>query len=247
MGMMLRHLPDRPLGLAQCRSDAFGRLGQRLTRERRPGTGRSPRREGRPRIRTSCTRLPPQPPRIRAGARSRRRPRRRPAGARSRPPAGASCGTPVRWPGAHGRSPRSAVRARWRAGGTPQGEDRGLEQPGDRIARPRRGVERDRVVTHRPVGGDRIHARHREQLATPLVEHCPDVEERLQARTEPAARAAHALGNRAHTSVARGCTGAECDRPRRSESSAERWPRSSAELSLSPCGPRTGFLYFLKL
>ena len=80
----------------------------------------------------------------------------------------------------------------------------GLEQPRDRIAPPRRGIERDRVVAHGPVGGDRIHAGHGEQLAAPLMEHCPDVEERLQARTEPAARAAHALGNRAHASVARG-------------------------------------------
>jgi len=63
----------------------------------------------------------------------------------------------------------------------------GLEQARDRIAGPGGGIQRSRVLPQRAVGGDGIHPGDGEQLAAALVEHRPDVEERLQPRAEAAA------------------------------------------------------------
>ena len=77
----------------------------------------------------------------------------------------------------------------------------GLEQPRDRVAGARGGVERGRVVAQRAVGGDRVDAGHREQVAASLVQDRADVEERLQPGPEAAARAPRALGDRAEPAV----------------------------------------------
>ncbi len=73
----------------------------------------------------------------------------------------------------------------------------GLEQPRDGVAGARRGVERLGVVAQPGVGGDRVDAGDREQLAAALAQQRADMEERLQPRAEAAARAPRALGDRA--------------------------------------------------
>src|SRR2546421_1683158 len=80
---------------------------------------------------------------------------------------------------------------------------RALEQPAYGVARERRRVERGGPVSQAGMRGDGVGAGHGEELATPLVQHRPDVEERLQSRAEPAPGAAHALGDRADPSVMR--------------------------------------------
>jgi len=79
-----------------------------------------------------------------------------------------------------------------------------LEQPIDRIAAPRRRVEGTRVLAQPGVAGERLGAGDRAQLRTALVEHDPQAEEGLQTPPEPRPRPAHALGDRAQASVARG-------------------------------------------
>ena len=72
-----------------------------------------------------------------------------------------------------------------------------VEQPRDGVARAPRGIQGIRALAQRPVRGQRLRARHGEQVRAPLVQAEGHAEERLQAPPEPAARAAHALGDRA--------------------------------------------------
>ena len=75
----------------------------------------------------------------------------------------------------------------------------GLEQPRDRVARARGGVERGGALAQRAVRVERLGARDGQQLRPALVEDRAQVEERLQPRAEAAARAARALRDRADT------------------------------------------------
>src|SRR5260370_125226 len=69
----------------------------------------------------------------------------------------------------------------------------GLEQTPDRIARPRRRVQRTPVTTQPCVAVDRLRARHRQQLAAPFVQLDPQAEEGLKAPSEAASRTPDAL------------------------------------------------------
>ena len=77
----------------------------------------------------------------------------------------------------------------------------GLEQPAHRIARPRGCVQRAGVAAQARVAVDRLRAGHRQQLAAPFVQLDAQTEERLKAPAEAAARAADALGDRAHATA----------------------------------------------
>jgi hypothetical protein len=59
------------------------------------------------------------------------------------------------------------------------------------------------MVAQRGVGGDRVDAGHRVQVATALVQDRVDVKERLEPGSEPTAGPARALGDRRHAPVAR--------------------------------------------
>ncbi len=74
----------------------------------------------------------------------------------------------------------------------------GLEQATNRVARARGGVEGSGVAAQARMAVDRLGARDRQQLAAPFVQLDAQAKEGLEASPEAAARAAHALGDRAH-------------------------------------------------
>ena len=76
----------------------------------------------------------------------------------------------------------------------------GLEQPPDRVARARGGIQRTGVGAQARVRLDGLRAGDRQQLAAALVQIELQPEERLQPPAEAAARATHPLGDRAHPS-----------------------------------------------
>ncbi len=80
---------------------------------------------------------------------------------------------------------------------------RGLEQPPHRVARARRRVQAARVTAQARVAIDRLRAGDRQQLAPAFVQLDVQAEERLQAPAEAAARAPHALRDRAHAPALR--------------------------------------------
>ena len=80
----------------------------------------------------------------------------------------------------------------------------GVEQAPDRVARARGGVERAAVLAQARIARDGLGRGHGEQVAAPLVQDEVEAEERLEPAAEAAARAAHALGDRAHLAALRG-------------------------------------------
>jgi len=77
----------------------------------------------------------------------------------------------------------------------------GLEQPRDRVAGARGGIERRGVVSYRGVGAERVRASDGEQVAAPFVQDHGDVEERLEPGSEATACPPCPLRDRADATV----------------------------------------------
>ena len=126
--------------------------------------------------------------------------RREPGGEQQLEPEGELVGARRARPGR-----RRAARARCRAGGRPRGAGRRSRTGARRRRRRGRGVERRAPSSRRRAWAATVSALgDREQVAAALVEHEAQAEERLQAPAEAAARAPHALGDRADAPAVRG-------------------------------------------
>ena len=220
----LARSPARPGAARAPARRAPRRAGGRAPR---PGTRAPPRRAGTRPPRTRCTRRRPRRPRSRSGARARRTTaqarelRREARGEQQLEAEGQLVGVRRRRP-ASASSSASSLASRWKTGGLGSSVSNSRR---DRVAGAGGGVERG-ARSRRRACASTVSAPV--TVSRSLRPSCSTAhgEERLQAAAEAAARAAHALGDRADAPAVRACRGAGCGPPRRSASSAARSPRS---------------------